>query len=1004
MSLASSRYLLILTLALLAGLQSGTSIPGTTLQAQGRSRMVPPNAYFAGFGPLYEGNYVTAAEVFNAGGNSAIRSTEGLWIDSICYSTMLGECYFQMGNNALAMESYNKALRIFVQHSNWMLRITPESLGPINASTKDRRTTVTWGKSTRNTVVGSYPESFPMLQGNTQSQNQQVARRGGVLSAQQIYPVRGGEIARCIALAIYRRQEILGPISQQDELSRTVAGILQRRPAPPNHWLGVLVDVQHGLALASIGKTDEAVQTLQRSLAIAGQFDHPLTSLALLQLGRIALQQQNYDVAQTFFLEASYSAVAFQQYQQVEDALDGLSKVSMITKPGQMPQGLIAMSNWGELRSLDALRAKLSLALAEANVYMGNLPAASSSLENARRAMARSSMSKGRVGIRFSYLSALIAFQSGNASSGTSSLATAVAANRAVSTRLYQTELTNQLFLANSITERSAQLLFDELLREPTDADWITEPFETLTVLLSPNPVAMENWFNTTIIRKQPELSLELADRIRRMRFFATLPLGGRLLALRWVLEAPDSALDTKAKLQRQDLETKFPEIKALHAEAAAIEAELRQIDIQPEDKEAYANQRSLLEKLAAVSDKYDMLLSAISLRRTPSEFLFPPLRSTAEIREQLDDTQLVLSFFSTSRAVHAFLFTKKDYVTWRLDNPRETKGKVADLLQQIGLVKRDAPVSAKQLADPEWKKTSEDLLKMLIPSLTPGFWNQYDELVVVPDDVLWYVPFEALHTDDGLGAGHTVPLTEAIAVRYAPTAGLAVPEKSARPRPQNTAIVVGRLFNGEDAAVTEQHFDRVRDVFISPGRIDRPTAGPTSLLAKVWDQMVVIDDSEDANRGEYWAWSPGQADRNKPGSDLASWLRSPLGGPEVIYLPGFHSAAEDSIKGTTPGTDIFITSLGLMATGSETVALSRWHSAGSASMAIVEGLGKRLDTEPASKAWQQAIADVRKMSLDPNLEPRIKGADPSNVTTLDSPYFWADMMLIDTGIRPRTD
>ncbi|PQO38172.1 tetratricopeptide repeat protein [Blastopirellula marina] len=999
MPLASSRYLSILILTIFTSFVTFTEV-----HAQGRSRTVPPDGYFLGFPAIYEGDYVGAAEVFSSASGTAIRSTEGLWIDSICYSTMLGECYFQLGNNAKAMESYNKALLIFVQNSNWMLRISPESLGAVNATTNDLRSGITWGTSTRNTLIGSYPDVYPMLQGNTNAQNQQVARSGGVLMAQQIYPVRGGEVARCIALAIFRRQEILGPISEHDGLSRNVAGILQRRPAPPNHWLGVLVDVQHGLALASIGKTDEAVQTLQRSLAIAGQFDHPLTSLALLQLGRIALKQQNYNAAQTYFLEASYAAAAFQQYTQVEDALDGLSHCSMITNPGQIPKGLVDMSNWGQLRNLDAIKAKLAMALAESNIYLDNLPAATVSLETARRAMTRRSMSKGRIGIRYGYLSALIAFQSGNATAGASNLAAAINANRGVSTRLFQTQMTNQLFVANTITERAAQLLFDELLREPTDADWIADPFETLTVLLTPNANAMENWFNTSVIRKQPELSLELSDRIRRMRFFATLPLGGRLLALRWVLESPESALDTKAKLQRQELLTKFPNLKVMQDEAAKLTAELRQIEIQPDEKDAYVQQRALVEKLATVSDQYELLLSAIALRRTPSEFLFPPLKTTSEIREQLDDTQLVLSFFSTSRAVHAFLFTKKDYLTWTLDNPRETKSKVTDLLKQIGLVKRDAPVQAKQLADPEWKTTSEELLKLLIPSLKPGFWANYSELVVVPDDALWYVPFEALHTDDGLGAGHMVPLTDMIPIRYAPTASLAVPEKSARPRPQNTAIVVGRLFAGEDSEVTQNHFERVEGAFISPDRIDRPTSGPSSLLAKSWDQLVVIDDSEDANRGEFWTWSPAQADRGKTGSELASWLRSPLGGPEVIYLPGFHSGAEDALKGSLTGTDLFVTSLGLMATGSETVVLSRWHSAGSASMAIVEGIGKRMDRMPASTAWQEAMADVRKMSFDSKLEPRLKSGDASTLSTLDYPYFWADMMLIDTGIRPRVE
>lgn len=1001
MLLASNRPLLLVLFTIIAGMLL-PNIAGA--QNMRRSTVVPSDAYFAGFIPFYQGDYESAGEVFNSAARSGVRSTEGRWVDSICYSTMLGECHFQMGNNALALENYNTALLLYVQNSNWMMRISPDGLQPIGPVSNDPRGNITWGTSSRNTAIGAFPDSLPTFQGNTDAQNQDVVRGGGVLSSSRIMPLRAKEIARCVGLAIYRRQEILGPISKYDGLTGQLVGILQRRPAPPNHWTGAWVDVQHGLALAAAGKTEEAVQVLQRSLTTAGTYDHDLTSLALLQLGRIALEQQDYQAAQNYFLEASYTAVAFQQYQQVEDALDGLSHCSMITKAGQMPQGLLAMANWGELRKLDALRAKLSLALAEANSYLGNLQAASSALEDARRAMNRRSMRQGRVGIRYGYLSALLAFQGGNAAQGTSNFASAVAANRKVSTRIYQAEMTNQLFVSNSITERSAQLLYDDLLREPTDADWISDPFETLTVLLTPNGKAMENWFNTAMMRKQPELALELADRIRRMRFFATLPLGGRMLALRWVLESPAAALDTKGKLQRQDLMAKHPEIKVFQDEAKRLQRELVQISLQPDDKESYAKQRNIAEELKKVSDGYEVLLGAIALRRTPSEFLFPPLRSTADIREKLDETQLVLTFFNTTQTVHAFLFTKKNYVHWTLENPREIKGQVGDLLKQIGLVKRDAPVQAKGLAETEWKTTSSELLQKFIPSLKPGFWNTYSELVVVPDDVLWYVPFEALHTDDGLGAGHTVPLSEVIPIRYAPTASLAVPQKDARPRPQNTAIVVGRLFNSDDSDITEQQFDQLKDVFVGTDRIDRPPVAPSSILAKVWDQMVVIDDSEDANRGDIWSWSPAQADRSKSGSELAAWLKSPLGGPEVIYLPGFHSGAEDALKGNTTGNDIFLTSLGLMATGSETVVLSRWHSGGSASMAIVEGIGTRLSEMPASTAWQEAMAGVREMPLEGKKEPRLKGSGADIPQTLDHPYFWADMMLIDTGIRPREE
>ena len=54
--------------------------------------------------------------------------------------------------------------------------------------------------------------------------------------------------------------------------------------------------------------------------------------------------------------------------------------------------------------------------------------------------------------------------------------------------------------------------------------------------------------------RRHPEKrlppALEIADRLRRHRFYASLPYGGRLVALRWLLELPESALGPKRGLR----------------------------------------------------------------------------------------------------------------------------------------------------------------------------------------------------------------------------------------------------------------------------------------------------------------------------------------------------------------------------------------------------------------------------------------------------------------------
>ena len=120
--------------------------------------------------------------------------------------------------------------------------------------------------------------------------------------------------------------------------------------------------------------------------------------------------------------------------------------------------------------------------------------------------------------------------------------------------RLFHIGLADTAFRGGGLTERVADTLFGEVLREPTPADWMAEPLDTLALLSSPHPLPYEHWFELVLGRKEQDRALNIAERIRRHRFLVGQALGGRLLALRWVLEGPPEALTPDGALQRQDL------------------------------------------------------------------------------------------------------------------------------------------------------------------------------------------------------------------------------------------------------------------------------------------------------------------------------------------------------------------------------------------------------------------------------------------------------------------
>ena len=64
---------------------------------------------------------------------------------------------------------------------------------------------------------------------------------------------------------------------------------------------------------------------------------------------------------------------------------------------------------------------------------------------------------------------------------------------------LFHIGLADELYVGGGATPRVAMDLFTEVLRDPQPADWATDPMESLAVLVTPHPQALEHWFEAAI-------------------------------------------------------------------------------------------------------------------------------------------------------------------------------------------------------------------------------------------------------------------------------------------------------------------------------------------------------------------------------------------------------------------------------------------------------------------------------------------------------------------------
>jgi hypothetical protein len=960
----------------------------------------PSTVYFATFRDYYDGDFDDALRNFRAEGRGGIKTSAGYWIDSICYHTMSGECRYQMGQYAAALEHYDSALELYVSFYDWLIRVQfSDTLRPAA-----RNRAAPWGQRQRPAGLADIPSRINTLQGNPGL----VPAGGNIVlqQAPQFFGINVKEIIRCTALALRRKRELMGPTCAFDPLTTRVVEALAKRPCTPNHWSESLIDIQLGIAYAAIGKDEQARPLLERGTIMLGEYDHDLTGAALLEVGRIALSSGDFAKAATSFEEAGYVAFYYEDYQTLEDALRfGALTHLLANNPGVYPplQGAL---EWASRNRMRHLQVTLLTLLAENYQALERPKDAADLLDAARPLMANRDMSRGRMAARINYLTAVNLYQLGKLPEGDAALNAALDFQKAGgSLWLFQVGIADKMYTGETVNARRAILLYDAVLRDPGTGDWLSDPLEAISKLSVPHPLVYEHWFNAAYEQRDFPGALEIADLLRRHRFLSTLPLGGRLLSLRWLLEAPDELLDQAARKQRLDLLAKYGKYAELAQQATKLRDGLERLPMVVDNPEQQRQQSELLLGLTAVSAAQEAILRQMAVRREPAPILFPPRLNAKQLQTDMPEGKAILAFLATSRQLYGFLITKdqdKGYEPWMMGAPAAVQRNLGNLLRALGNHEGNAPVTHETLASDAWKKPAADLLTGMFKGTKRRLPEQLDELIVVPDGLLWYLPFEVLQVPDGDDG--TQSLIAKTKVRYVPTTSLALPDRRGRRQSGGTAVVAGQLYPGADPALALSRVDELATTL--PGAAALPTLlpGPSAVYSTLFDRLIVFQDlATDANSPYDWPPLPGA--KSDQINSLEQWMTLPWRGPDQVLLPGYHTPAERSLKGVsaaTAGQDIFLTVCGLMASGARTVLLSRWRTGGGNSYELIREFAQELPHAAADDAWQRSVMLSMDSPIDPELEPRLKLKANDEPPSAESPFFWAGYLLVDTGAVPK--
>ncbi len=995
------------------------------------AQTVPTIAYDAALAALANGDFAVALETAGRDYAGGVRAGNQRWIDSIASATAIGESHYELGALRAAVAAYDEAILLGATNSEWLLAVQFPTQGP---QPSPRPRVATWGRSARGTKSTTFPDTMTIRQ--TAADPQKVLQQGGVLAAPMNVPIRPQEIMRALVIALYRRGVILGPLAGEGNTIEAINNALAKRPAPANHWSQSWIDVALGTAAWSQGRLDQAVPLLERGVSLGGKLDHPLTAWGLLVLGRIALARDDAVGAARWFEEATYAAAEFGDFRALEEAFRMAFAAHQAAGTPGVPATIQGGCQWSRA-GLPVLHATLLAHEAEALAAAGNLQGARGRLGDIDARFLRGDAGQGTPGAVAAHAAALVAYGAGDATAGDADMERALAIARPRSPRLFQTGKLVEMVMAGAttISDRQADVLFARLLGDPPVRELVIDPLATLAAMTTPRQEAHEAWM-LVAARRGSDAALAASEAAVRARWLDTQPVGGRRLGIERLLGPDPSGLNAAAVAGRTGLLKRHPELARIVAEdarlrtgltAALLAAAGRGGDVaeaghphragppgEPKDWESFAQ----------VSARRGLLIDLLGAGREPIGIEFPPLLPPAEVRGRLAPGELVLSFHWSGSGAWGALESRDRVATWQIRQPAALARELTQLAKALCLFDPHVPVGTDRIVASDWRASAITVERLLFEQSKVKLSEGIEELVIVPDGPLWYLPFELLPAgsagepaDGDEGTADAGPLLRDVCrIRYCPTRSLAVagrPEAPAEPLAGRgpVGIHAGRPVRGERPEAIGEAVDRLTRA------LDRAVALPSqpfqqhgvvvspALPAAICDVLVVLDEVNLAGEGPVglrglFGRPPDRGSR--AGLTFNDWLDSPHKRPPLVVVPGVQSAMASGLTKplSRPGEELFIAATDLLAAGARTALVSRWRMGGKSTTDLVTEFVRDTDDPTAIPAasWRRAVDLVSAEEPDPALEGRIRVAGQTVLTDMRHPLFWAGYMLVDGG------
>jgi len=354
-----------------------------------------------------------------------------------------------------------------------------------------------------------------------------------------------------------------------------------------------------------------------------------------------------------------------------------------------------------------------------------------------------------------------------------------------------------------------------------------------------------------------------------------------------------------------------------------------------------------------------------------------------------------LLIYTELGGTIVAALCTQSKVKTWTIASSKVVGVEIAKLLREIGV---SSNRSASRLeGEKNWQAQASSLRRKIIPDEFLSDLDSLDNLIIVPDGLLWYLPMELLP----LGDENAEQLGDKLAIRYSPTPGLAIYPVAYTNFERPIGLVSQLFFAPRDGEANQRSIDQISQALKASTKLPGEPAIPGSLLGESVGPLAVLG-LVTPNPATPFAFSPTIYDATDPQGALAAWMRFPSRVPPTLFLPGYRTAATAPTLGD--GREIFMTLTALHCSGVRDVVISRWPVGGESTAMLTKEFLQELPFEGIKPAWRRAVQALRQAPLSPEGEPLLgtKDQDRSELTG-DHPIFWSGY-IVDTPFEAVAD